>query len=223
MNGKDTADAGRHRKEREPKSWVHYVADLNKGTVFDFPRDRPLTPLLRAKQLARLGYPVDNSILNGPWYKLTPNNPFQISPQARLSLDGNPDYYYDYMTLGGDPAGLITWTIPVESAPLSLTRVAQFTVDASSLSGLNLASIALQFCAAYPGETGQIVVIAGGQQAVFEINDVDAARTLDFVYQPQIRPGEPANFELHFGGYISFATFESFTFGPSLPVVNPMP
>ncbi len=208
--------------ERRQKAGSITLQTLDSGAVYHFARDRPLTPLPRTNQLARLGHPVGTSILDGPWYKLTPNSPFQTSPQARISLDGNPDYYYDYMTLGGDPAGLITWTVPLEKAPLSLTRVGQFTFDASSLSGLSLASIALQFCAAYPGKTGQIVVIAGGRQAVFEIDDVDAARTLDIIYQPQFRAGEPANFELHFGGYISFVTFECFTFGPTLPVVYPV-
>ncbi len=111
------------------------------------------------------------------------------------------------------------WTVPSDKVPLSLVRVAQFTFEASSPTGLNLASIALQFGAAYPGKVGQIIVIAGQQQARFEINDTDAARTLDIIYQAQFHPGEPANFQMHFSGSLFFVTFESFSFGPSLPVL----
>lgn len=203
----------------ETKRWVHHVADLSSGKVLAFPLDRPISSLSRAHRLSGLGHSVDSSIFDGPWYKLTPNSPFQVSPQARLILDGNPNYYYDYLCLGGEPPGLIVWTIPKEKVPLSFVRVAQFTFNASSLFGFNLASIALQFGAAYPGKVGHILVVAGNHQVQFEINDVNAAHTLDIIYQAQSHPAESANFEMYFSGNLSFITFESFSFGPSLPVL----
>src|SRR5262245_25180473 len=120
MSTPDAKELRRRLKElEETKRWVHHVGDLNRRTVVTFPPlDRPITPLSRAERLSRLGHPFDTSIFDGPRYKLTPNSPFLISPYAGLTLDGNPNYYYDYMTTTGEPPGLIVWTVPQDKVPL---------------------------------------------------------------------------------------------------------
>jgi hypothetical protein len=82
------ARALRHRLSEleETQGWVHHVADLDSGEVLTTPLDRPLAPLSRAERLSQLGHPIDPILLGGPSRRLTPDQPYQASPQTWLEV-----------------------------------------------------------------------------------------------------------------------------------------
>jgi hypothetical protein len=84
---------------QETQGWVHHVADLNTGKVLTTPLDRPIAPLSRAERLSQLGHPIDPTGLGGPSRRLTPDQPYQASPEAWLEVM----HCRFYNSGGGDP------------------------------------------------------------------------------------------------------------------------
>src|SRR3712207_4686884 len=69
--------------------WVHDAVDLASGRIATTTLAHALTKEVRAKQLAELGFKADLSFFHNPMYRLTPQTPYQSTPEAWLdAFDG---------------------------------------------------------------------------------------------------------------------------------------
>ncbi len=199
----------------ETQGWVHHAANLDTGQSLTFPLNRPPAPTSRAERIARLGHDFGPSIFDGPRYKLTARNPYQASPKAGLIIRDYPDYPYSYDTYQFDN---IIWQLP--QAPASTVDGNIRFIFSVSSGGANLVTVSLPFSAAWPGKVGHITLwnYATQTQRVRIPITTNAAHTLDLIFTPQY-PNEHADIRMAFETGIQFVTFESISFGPTLPSV----
>jgi hypothetical protein len=196
-------------KLAETERWVHHVGDLDSEKTATAELDRPVTPLSRARRLSRLGHRFDEIAIAGPSYRLTPQRPFQASPEASMSVS-HPDFY-------GAKDDFIAWNPPRDGGPRSVNRGIRFRFAVSpherSVASMSLSGHAFQ------GTVGHIRVSTEGKAIEFPIGETFSAHTVDFTFVP-------------FGGRLSVIgmfllpgirtlTFRSISFGAVPPVVFP--
>jgi len=93
----------------ERQGFVHHVADAASGRIVTTMLDRPPAPLSRAERLSQLGHPFDPSIF-GPRYRLTPRDPYQVSPLNWLTI-------YDANIARPDGEDHVHWSLPRDFNP----------------------------------------------------------------------------------------------------------
>lgn len=196
--------AGRRLYElEETQGWVHHVADLNSGKILTTPLDRPLAPLSRAERLSQLGHPIDPIVLGGPTYRLTPDQPYQASPQAWLEVM----YCRFYNSGGGDPP-FVWWDGDAGgSAEFYFTQPPQERCLASiSLSGASSSS-----------SPGRVHVGAGGIEGELEIPvEQINAHTVDLILGPTGGIQQTIWIDRFEG--IQELFFKAISFGPAPPI-----
>lgn len=160
----------------EGQGWAHHVADLDAGTVASAALDRPPAPLSRAERLARVGFPLDWGVLDGPAQRLTPRSPYVASPEAfliaeRVSLSAFDDR--------------ITWQLPESPGPAE--RGVLRAHFATSPTGRSLLTISLAGLA-WSGAAGEVSVSIANNDALVRV-PVDAefrSHTIDVGFTPLV-------------------------------------
>ena len=72
----------------EHPDYVHHVADAATGKVLTTQLDHPVSPVSRAQRLSQLGDQFDFSIFGFWTHRLTPQRPYQASPNGALRFFG---------------------------------------------------------------------------------------------------------------------------------------
>jgi hypothetical protein len=147
---------------------LHDAVDLATGKLATTHVGDRLRANVRAKQLADLGFEADPSVFLTPRYRLTPQKPYQSSPEAWLDA-------FDGAYNAGPSVDQIWWRLP-----------ASFATE--FMPGCNFsfrqvppgpAVLSLSFEAwPYQGLTGTVVIDIGAQRTEIEIN-MPVTRTVD--------------------------------------------
>jgi hypothetical protein len=147
---------------------LHDVVDLASGRIETTVLIKPLTAQARAKKLADLGFVADPSLFAISAYRLTPQTPYQSTPEAWLdAFDGsyNP----------GPGVDRIWWRLPSSFATEFMAGCNfSFRQVPPGPSVLSLAFEAWP----YQGLTGVVVIDIGAQRTEIEI-DMPVARMVD--------------------------------------------
>jgi hypothetical protein len=157
---------------RLPKSArrVHDAVDLASGRIETASTARAPGAATRLRRLARFGFRIDLPLF-GPSHRLTPQKPYQATPEAWLdSFEG---------IYGTGPAvNRIWWRLP---ATFPTTFIAGVNLNFRGL-GAGAAVLGLTFEAwPYQGRTGTVVVDIGAQRTEFPIS-APAERTVDIAF-----------------------------------------
>jgi hypothetical protein len=203
----------RHMLElAETQLWVHHVADLTTGKTETTVLDRPITTLSRVQRLSIVDAMVDTSIFGGPSYRLTARRPYQESPLAHL-IAGNSS---GYNTWDND----ISWQLPrnlgVHDSTNAMRFFFQVSPDRRSVVSISCSGRAFQ------GTTGHVNVNAAWSPAEisFPFSDHFAHHTIDLVFVPL--GGRESDIFMWLQTGIEFFTFESVSFYPEPPVLQPL-
>src|SRR5262249_44938100 len=132
---------------KEPKGWVHHVADAATGKLLTTQLDRPVTPLSRVGRLSRLGHQF-TQVFPPPTHRLTPRYPFQASPR------GSVDFQWTSLmsSWADEPNGRADWLLQDIVPPFS-GRMDALLLDAPA--GQCLLTLLLG-AASLPGQVGHI-------------------------------------------------------------------
>jgi len=198
----------------EDQRWVHHVADLDSGEMETTTLDRPVAPLSRAARLSRLaGHRFDPSIFGTPTYRLTPQRPYQPSPEGWIEVS-RPTYYAP--APGGD---LCWWEPPRDFDPrtnffglrFSFTSVpvGQRSVTSMSFSGHPFA-----------GTTGHLLLQAQlvPNTVTVPVDGTFGAHTVDFTF---VTPQSSLDVVRGLLPGIELLAFTRVTFGPAPLVLDP--
>jgi hypothetical protein len=189
----------------ETQRWVHHVADLNSGEVLTTPLDRPIAPLSRAERLSQLGHPLDPTVLGGPSYRLTPNQPYQASPEAWLTVSNG----YDYIT--GDDAQVLWRGVAGQVSPGNASFGFMEPPTQRCLVSISLSALGFE-------PQGHLRVNATGIAPGIQV-PVDAtyaAHTVDLTFVPT--DVTPMMVYLDLFERIDILAFKAISLGPAEPV-----
>jgi hypothetical protein len=221
VDGSDPSDLGRQQTSirrqlaelTENQGWVHHVADLDTGELTTTPLDRPLTPLLRAERLARLGHHIDRPGPWGPVYRLTPRSPYRTAPLNWLTV-------YDSGIHMPDGENLVWWALPQDLAPSSAPPglrahfdepPQQYCVVTVVIEGLS-----------WPGATGHVLVrafFAPGTAATTRVPITGyAEHTVDLSFQSV--PGNPVQVLVSLEPGLHLVVFRSITLQAELVIID---
>lgn len=158
---------GRADVVREPvEAHVHDAVDLATGRVVTTPADGgTLAPEDRLARLRHLGFHGEPSVFGSPSHRLSPQVPYQASPEGWL------DAYEGTYSAGNDE---IWWRLPATFDNFTATCNATFRGVAA---GARLLSLGVEVWP-YGGRTGSIVVFVGDAQAEIPVSTA-TARTID--------------------------------------------
>lgn len=160
------------RTDADPRppveSHVHDAVDLATGRVVSTPDGGAPAPEDRLARLRHLGFPSDISVFGSPSHRLSPQVPYQASPEG--SLDA---YQGDY-SAGNDE---IWWRLPATFDNYTATCNATFSGVAA---GARLLSLSVEVWP-FPGRTGTIVIFVGDTQAEIPVS-TSTARTIDVAF-----------------------------------------
>ena len=92
---------------KEPRSWMHHVADAVTGKLLSIQLDRPVTQLSRAERLSQLGQQFYPPIFWAPTHRLTPRYPYQASPQGFVDFS----FTSTMSSVGHEPTGRADWLL----------------------------------------------------------------------------------------------------------------
>jgi hypothetical protein len=202
---------------KEPKGWVHHVADAATGKLLTTQLDRPVTPLSRAERLSRLGHQIQ--IFPPPTHRLTPRQPYQASPTGSLTFQ----WARNVSSLGDEPNGRVDWLLEDIVSPFS-GRMDALLLDAPA--GSCLLTLLLG-AASLPGQVGHIRIEVRGQPAenapLIASFDITAQGDdfnehifdLVFVSAPTVPPTRWVAIIVEPGSGLDIVRFGSLTFGPS--------
>lgn len=150
------------------ESHVHDVVDLATGRVFSTPDGVVPAPGDRLARLGHLGFPSDISVFGSPSHRLSPQVPYQASPEGWL------DAYEGTYAAGNDE---IWWRLPPTFDNYTATCNATFRGVAAGARLLSLTVEAWPFA----GRTGWIVIFVGHAQAEIPVS-TSTARTIDVAF-----------------------------------------
>jgi hypothetical protein len=206
---------------REPRGWVHHVADAATGKVLTTQLDRPVTPLSRAERLSQLGQQFHP--FWPPTHRLTPKQPYQASPEGFIGFQWTSDVTSYY-----GPDGEAVWLLG-DIVPPMIGRMDALLRDAPQ--GRCLLTLLLGITNQFD-RMGHIRIEVRGQPAEnapliasFDLttqgNDY-IEHTFDLVYVSQTTPPTcwPAMI-LEPGSGLDNVRFISLTLGPAEPVLEP--
>jgi hypothetical protein len=202
---------------KEPRGWVHHVADAATGKLLTTPLDRPIAPLSRAERLSRLGHQFNPVIFGRPTHRLTPRRPYQASPQGFLDFQFTSlvSSYVD------DPNGRADWLLEYID-PGRTGRMDALLLDAPA--GRCLLTLVLG-ASALTGQIGHIRIEVRGQPTenaplivAFDIpaqGDDFTEHTFDLLFgsAPTVPPTRWVAMILEPGSGLYFVRFGSLTFG----------
>ena len=150
------------------KRRLHDAVDAATGKIETTPVVRALTPAERVKRLARLGLGADVAVFGKPRYRLTPQKPYQPSPEAWLdAFDGA------YST--GPGVDQIWWRLPA-AFPTEFMAGCNFSFRQLP-AGPAVLSLAFEAWP-YQGRTGTVVIDIGAFRTEIPISTA-GARTTD--------------------------------------------
>jgi hypothetical protein len=190
---------------------LHQAVDLASGRTETTVLADPPTVEKRVKQLADAGFGADPSAFTNPGYRLTPQKPYQSTPEAWLDA-------FDGAYNAGPGVDQIWWRLPssfaTEFMPGCNFSFRQVPPGPSVL--------ALSFEAwPYQGLTGVVVIDIGAQRTEIEIN-MPLARTVDIGF---VHPGGdlPTTMVFFRPGLIDFV-FRSVSLGSTnMTGISPWP
>jgi hypothetical protein len=165
----------------ETQRWVHHVASLDSGEVVTTVLDRPIAPLSRAERLSGLGHGFDPIVFGGPTYRLTPQRPYQASPEGWVEAS-RPEYY------APGPGGDLLWWEPPRDFDhrtnfLGLLFSFSATPDRRSVASLSLSGHS------FTGTVGHVLIQAQliPSPVYVPIDAAFGAHTVDFTFVPPQR------------------------------------
>ncbi len=192
-------------KLAETRLWTHHVADFDSGKVETHRLERPITRLSRLERMSRLGHAIDDTILGGPYRRLTARQPYQESPPAWLYASSAGGYYaeFDY----------IVWGRPPTPADRGFMRF--HFADSPNVRAV--ASIRISSVADAGGGHIRVLSEQPFREALFPIAG-NAMHTLDLTFVPDA--GQPADIWMIFEEGIGLTTFHSIAYGPAPLVLS---
>jgi hypothetical protein len=140
---------------KEPKGWVHHVADAATGKLLTTQSDRPITPLSRAERLSRLGHQIQ--VFPPPTHRLTPRQPYQFSPRGFVDFA----FTSTVSSYADEPNGRADWLLQ-DIVPPWTGRMDALLFDAPA--GRCLLTLLLG-AASLTGQVGHIRIEVRGQPA----------------------------------------------------------
>ena len=147
---------------------LHDAIDLASNRIQTVLVSRPLTAADRVERLASLGFGADASVIGTPAYRLTPQRPYQSTPEAWLDA-------YDGTYNAGPSADQIWWRLPA-TFPTEFMPGCNFSFRQVS-QGASVISLSFEAWP-YQGLTGVVVIDIGAQRTELEIN-MPVSRTVD--------------------------------------------
>lgn len=163
------AGSGADAAARLPvESHVHDAVDLATGRLFSTPYGRVPAPEARLARLRPLGFRSDLSVFGSPSHRLSPQVPYQASPEGWL------DAFEGSYSAGNDE---IWWRLPATFDNYTATCNATFRGVAPGARLLSLTVEAWPFA----GRTGWIVIYVGEAQAEIPVS-TSTARTIDVAF-----------------------------------------
>jgi hypothetical protein len=215
----DIADAAGAMRRRllelaEDQRWFHHVADLDTGETATATLDRPVAPLSRADRLSRVaGHRFDTTIFGGPTYRLSPQHPYQASPEGWMEVS-QPTYYAP-----GPGGNLLWWEPPRDFDPRHGFLGLVFTLTSVPTGQRSVASLALTGHSV-AGTVGHVQIQAQlvPTPVVVPVDASFGVHTVDFTFVP---PQGSVEIVVALFGGIEVLTFNGMTFGPAPLVLDP--
>lgn len=150
------------------ESHVHDAVDLATGRVVSTHGSEGLMPEDRLARLRHVGFTGDINVFGSPSHRLSPQVPYQASPQGWL------DAYDGSYSAGNDE---IWWRLPATFDNYTATCNATFRGVAAGARLLSLSVEAWPFA----GRTGSIVIFVGDAPAQIPVG-TPTARTIDVAF-----------------------------------------
>ncbi len=150
------------------ESHVHDTVDLATGKVVSTPGGVPPAAEDRLARLRHLGFHGDFGVFGSPSHRLSPQVPYQASPEGWL------DAFEGTYSAGNDQ---IWWRLPATFDNYTATCNATFRGVAA---GARLLSLSVEVWP-FTGRTGSIVVFVRDTQAEIQVS-APTARTIDVAF-----------------------------------------
>jgi hypothetical protein len=138
---------------KEPRGWVHHVADAATGKLLTMQLDQPVTSQSRAERLSQLGHQIP--VFPLPTHRLTPRVPYQASPQGSVDFS----FTSTVSSAVDEPNGRADWLLQYIVPPWT-GRMDALLLDAPA--GSCLLTLLLG-AASLPGQVGHIRIEVKGQ------------------------------------------------------------
>jgi hypothetical protein len=151
------------------ESHVHDAVDLSTGSVLSTPAGETLTAEDRLTRLHHVGFPGELSVFGSPSHRLSPQVPYQASPEGWL------DAYEG--TYSASTNNEIWWRLPATFDNYTATCNATFRGVAAGARVLSLSVEVWPFT----GRTGSIVIFVGQTQAEIPVS-TPTVRTIDVAF-----------------------------------------
>jgi hypothetical protein len=198
----------------ESQRWLHHVADLDTGELSTTPLDRPVAPLSRSERLSRLvGHRFDPTIFGAPTYRLTPQRPYQASPEGWIEVS-RPTYYAP--APGGD---LCWWEPPRDFDPRTVFLGLRFSFTSVTAGQRSLTSMSFSGHP-FAGTVGHLLLQAQlvPNTVTVPVDGTFGAHTVDFTF---VTPQASLDIVVGLLPGIEMLAFNGVTFGPAPLVLDP--
>jgi hypothetical protein len=211
---------GKVAELKEHQGWAHHVADAATGKLLTTQLSRPIAPLSRAERLSQLGEQVTPAIFVPATYRLTPQFPYQASPQGYLRF-----YWAREVSSLGDLAleGHAFWSV-AEDIPSGMKGGAEVWIWPGQGRWLLTVDVDTENL---PGQVGTLRIEVGKHDTViasFQLaahNDYQS-NILDLIFATDPDPTTLWIWMfLERGSGLKSAWFNSLTLRPWLIVVSP--